>query len=268
MVARSWVIDPLKSALVDPRDAGLRLVADDEEDRDREHREQHAGHEEDGIGALGDAQQEQGDGGEDRAHVADPDADPRQPAARRRTADHRERGVVVDQRGLVGEVGDREQDGADDGRRGTDDRRRHDGEHREQEQERHAPAVAVRQRAEERRDEGVDAHADGDRDALDQLAEAGAEAIVGREPQADGGGHDGVREDRVREVVDRPATLGDLALVARIGRDGLGLGFRIGGGLHGRIIGTAGGRVPPTATSTPTPKPAPEPAPPWRGTIR
>ena len=70
-----------------------------------------------------------------------------------------------------------------------------------------------------------------------------------RQPQADRGRHHRVAEDRVGEVVDGPAALGDLPLVARIGWDGLGLGLRIGwdglglglrsgGGLHCRIIGT------------------------------
>ena len=62
-------------------------VAHDQEDRYREDREQDAGDEEDRVGRLRDAEQQQDHAGEDRAHVPDAHADPGQLSARLGIAD-------------------------------------------------------------------------------------------------------------------------------------------------------------------------------------
>ena len=110
---------------------------------------------------TGHVEEEDQEADEDRAAVADRHADARQPPARRRRAHRPERRVVVDQRRLVGEVRDDEQQRAR--RAAARGPIRAVGtmhSDREEEQERQAPAAApVAQRAEDRRDERVEADA-------------------------------------------------------------------------------------------------------------
>ena len=75
---------------------------------------------------------------------------------------------------------------------------------REEQQERHPSRAAVRERAEDRRDQRIDPDADDDRDRQEQVPVALAELVVVDQVQPDRTGHDGEREDRVGEVVQRP----------------------------------------------------------------
>ena len=139
------------------------LFADDEEDRRGEQGEQHGRHEERERLRAGPGQQDE-DRDEDRAEVARGDADAAHPAARVGLRDDRQRRVVVDECRLVREVGDREEGQAEERERVAalgderDGGRRDDAQAGEEQQERKAPTAPIRDRPEDRRDDGVEPH--------------------------------------------------------------------------------------------------------------
>ena len=152
----------------------------------------------------GDAQGEDEEPREDRPAVPDRGPDPGQLPARRRVAHHLERGVVIDERGLEPEVGHDEQGDPDDQRHVGDEERRADAQRGEEQQERHPAGAAVREGAQDRRDQGVDPDADRDRDRERQRPIALTEARVVGQVQADRGRDHDEREDGVGEVVQGP----------------------------------------------------------------
>lgn len=178
------------------------LLLDVHEDRNGEEGEHHRRQPE----AVFDRHVEQEDRQphHDRPEIADGHPDARQPAPALRPADRLERRVVIDERGLVGEVGDDEED--EPARRADigDEGRRPDAEHRERKQEGKSLPAAIGQGAEDWRDQGVDADADHDPQAEEEVAVPLAELAGFGQPQPDCPGDHGEAEDRVREVVQRP----------------------------------------------------------------
>ena len=179
-----------------------RRLVHEQEDRDGEDEEQERGQAEPVHDR--DVEQEDRQPDEDRPAVADGGADPGHPPARLRIADGLERRVVVDERRLVREVGDDEERQAEERRHVRDEEGRADAERGEEQQEGHPPPTEVRDRAEDRRHQGVDADAHDDRDRQEHVAVALAELLRLDQVQPDRPGHHREAEDRVREVVEGP----------------------------------------------------------------